>query len=382
MNAKLGGCLIGYGLKKKDGTFKKVMFDKPIHNTITKHCLNNLLTFDGTNALPTGNYVGNYLSIFVKSSQTSDRYGVINSCCLGDGTGETSVNDTDLKHRVSAQTTTKKTGWGWCGSTIDQNNACVKMRISHTHAISQDFTVKEVGWYNAINDSGTLNYTLSARVQLDEFIDVENGDEFYSIYELTVTWQGIEKFNDLAGFGGGYEVNGINCSDWDIGHLTFTRMGLPLIGSDGLPYSGATHGGGSGNGYPRPKVFPVWSINQAIGPGDFRYQYVCKLNTDWDKTKAFDSGSKNGNIVTDGSKITNIAISDYIQDSFRRDFSFVVAADFFGSDTYGILVNGTLYRFGTFDENDNFTPTPVTINGALRLTVRQSWSTDLLTPAA
>lgn len=34
--AKLGGALIGYGIKKRNGEEKKVIFDKPIHNTITK----------------------------------------------------------------------------------------------------------------------------------------------------------------------------------------------------------------------------------------------------------------------------------------------------------------------------------------------------------
>lgn len=110
--AKLGGALIGYGIKKRNGEEKKVIFDKPIHNTITKSCLNNLLTFDGTNATPTTNLTGNYLSLFVKSAQASERYGVFNSSALGDGTGETSVNDTELKHRVTDVTSTKKTGSG------------------------------------------------------------------------------------------------------------------------------------------------------------------------------------------------------------------------------------------------------------------------------
>lgn len=382
MNAKLGGCLIGYGLKKKNGEFKKVIFDKPIHNTITKHCLNNLLTFDGTDAQPTANYTGNWLSLFVKSSQTSNRYGVINSCCLGDGTGETLVNDTDLKHRVSAQTTTKKTGSGWCGTTFDNNNAIIKLRISHTHAISQDFTIKEIGWYNAINESGVLNYTLSARVQLDEFIDVENGDTFYSIYELSISFQDVEKFSDFAGLGvGGYKVNAGN----NDGNAYF-----PLIDENGVPTG---HGTSNIQRF-CPVIYPPYMVNVKISTssyGAYDHSSVCFGTNDIDKKKPFivpqgygqygffNFGGNRGAVTSASDEI--ITYKSYTADSFRRDYDVVFTFPSSSNLYYGFICNGTFYRFGTFDESDNFTPTPVTINGALRLTVRQSWSTDLLTPA-
>lgn len=370
MDAKLGGYLIGYGLKKKNGDFKQVIFDTPIHNTITKHCLNNLLMFNGTNAVPTGNYTGNYMSIFVKYNGTCDRYGVFDHCGLGSRTGNTDINDTGLKNLVGEITRTKKTGNGWCGTIIDSPNACVKLRISHTHNITNDFAISEIGWFNRIYPSG--EFTLSSRVQLDTPVTVESGDTFFSIYEIVIAWQGIERFSDLAGLGSGYKVNGINVGD--------SRIGLPLIDTNGNPYSGATHSGGSGYSYPRPKIFMPWSINQPIGPGDFRYQYICKLGADYNKLLSF-SGSTPSS-PTDGSKISNIVIHDYIQDTYYRDFEFVCSPDFFDANTYGIFANGTLYRFGTFDENDNFTPTPITINSALKIKVRQSWSTDLLQPSA
>ena len=180
MNAKLGGCLIGYGLKKKNGEFTKVIFDKPIHNTITKHCLNNLLMFNGDNTLPSnnnGHNVANNESIFVKSANTSERYGVFDHCGLGNGTGTTDVNDTELKNLIGEITRTKKSGSGWCGTTIDSASANIKLRISHTHNITNNFTITEIGWFNRIYPSG--EFTLSSRVQLDIPITVENGDTFF-----------------------------------------------------------------------------------------------------------------------------------------------------------------------------------------------------------
>lgn len=369
MNAKLGGYLVGYGLKKRNGEEKRVIFDKPIHNTITKHCLNNLLTFDGTNALAPVLNSDTYRaadigSLFVRASNAqASRYGVINDCALGDGTGETSVNDTDLKHRVGAHTTTKKTESGWNGTSFDNNNAIVKLRISHVHVIEQDFTVKEIGWYNAISGGGLLNYTLSARVQLDEFIDVESGDEFYTIYELTLGFQGVEKFNNLAGLAGGLFTNGIyNNND----------SCLPMISNSGTGIFRKVDQSNyfaSGSNERTMCMIPPW-VDDSI------FCYVGIVKSNLPKLKPF--------LTTSLFQFQSISytktVKDYVNDSFYRDVELVVNPSAITGDVYGINVMGTLYRFGTFDEQDNFTPTPITINGALKMTVRQSWSTDLLTP--
>lgn len=377
--AKLGGALIGYGIKKRNGEEKKVIFDKPIHNTITKSCLNNLLTFDGTNAQPSTNLPGNYLSLFVKSAQASERYGVFNSAALGDGTGETSVNDTELKHRVTDATSTKKTGSGWSGSSVVLSDAVLKIRIAHTHTINENFTIREIGLYN--QKWQELVYSLSARVQLDEGIPVESGDEFYSIYELSIQFQDVERFSDFAGLGvGGYKVNGYQYAD--------SRLGGPMLDTNCIPYSGVTHSGGSGSSYPRPKFFPVYMIGKAFGPNDFKFQYMYKVTGDFNKLKPFQTNGiptfTEPVAIPPYNFLQDVLVKDYTQDSFYRDFSFTVSAGFWTYEStpiYGLIVNGTFYRFGTFDEQGNFTPTPININGALKITCRQRWSTDLLTPA-
>lgn len=373
MNAKLGGYLVGYGLKKKNGEENRVIFDRPIHNTITKHCLNNLLTLDGTNAVATTNFIGNWLSLFFKSTQTSDRYGVFNSCCLGDGTGETSVNDTDLKHRVSNQTTTKKTGSGWCGTTFVDADAQIKIRVSHTHTINSDFTIKEIGWYNAINAGGELNYTLSSRVQLDNFLEVESGDEFYSIYEITVQFQDVERFSDLGGLGGGYKVNAGKGSN---GSYYF-----PTINNNGNPV-----GCGDTANYPQrlPIIWPPYMVDKKISTYSSAGHSSIFLGTsNKNKYKSFISADVFGffdNTITSGGGGEVITYKDYVMDSFRRDYDTLFTCASAYTNIYGLVANGTFYRFGDFDENDNFTPRQVTMNGAYKFTIRQSWSTDLLAP--
>lgn len=356
--AKLGGALIGYGIKKRNGEEKKVIFDKPIHNTITKSCLNNLLTFDGTNATPTTNLTGNYVSLFAKSSLTSERYGVFNSAALGDGTGETSVNDTELKHRVTDATSTKKTGSGWCGTSIDYTNAVIKLRLSHKHNITSNFTVKEIGWYN--QKWQELFYSLSARVQLDEGISVESGEEFYSIYELTIQFQDVERFSDFAGLGvGGYKVNAQDV-------FSDQYVSIPCINGNGIATLRLNES------FPGQLRTEMNYINSYLAFNSlFKY-----LTVDWDKKKTI------ATIFPPGTpSYGDVNFKDYVTDSFFRDVEFTVPQNAFSSPVFGIVVNGTFYRFGTFDEQDNFTPTPITINGALKITSRQRWSTDLLTPA-
>lgn len=149
-NLKIGGCLIGWALKKKDGRYFEKRFEQPIHNTITKSGINNLFEFNGSGGTPSSAadlYGANWL---VASSSTNSRYGIINFSALGDGTGDTSVDDVDLKHRVTDYTATKKSGAGFCGYGYSINDGYVWSRISHEHTISQDFTVKEVGWFNRI----------------------------------------------------------------------------------------------------------------------------------------------------------------------------------------------------------------------------------------
>ena len=141
MGNKLGGSLIGYAIKH-NGTFRKVLFDKPIHNTITKSCLQNLLQWNGSDALCTTDITGNYLSLFAKSSETSNRYGTFNFSALGNDNTPTTVDDVMLYNQIGSYTSTKMSGDGWCGSTIDGNSAIIRTRISHIHTITDTFTVR------------------------------------------------------------------------------------------------------------------------------------------------------------------------------------------------------------------------------------------------
>lgn len=367
MGAKLGGYLLGYGVRKKDGTFTKVVLDKPIHNTITKHCLNNLLMFNGTNAVSTSSL--DYCSMFVRSidyNGSSSRYGVIEYAALGDGTGTTSTDDSTLKHMVGTYTNTKQTGNDWCGTYYDDTNAIIKLRVSHKYEITNSFTVREIGWFNRIYPDG--EYTMSARVQLDKPVPVVDGDTFYSIYEVQLSLQDVERFSDLGGLGGGYKVNCAIRYTYR-GYNSYYNKCFPEIQSNGralLETGNNTTTNISGNCC---NIIPCWAN---VG---YRAR---KLNANLNKTKAIMTVDSGVNF----SQSYSATVKPYVLDSFYRDTEFVLNPAMTSGNCYGLEFDGVLYRFGTYDENNTFTPTSVTLPGALKVTVRQSWSTDQLQPTA
>ena len=376
MNSKLGGYLIGYGIKKKTGEFHKVIFDTPIHNTITKACLNNLLVYNGMNSQNAPAYNNSYghrewCSLFVKSKNMngeSGRYGVFNYCGLGSGTGTTDVNDTALKNLVGTITDTKKTGSGWCGWSFDNTNAEIKVRVSHTHEISDAFTITEIGWFNREYPSGS--FILSSRVQLDHPVTVDSGDTFYSIYEITVSFQDTYSIIDDSWFGKSLlQTNGIFYCSYGNGQL----FPFPVIDGNGQGATNNRSGGITGTTaeFPNDGRWAGFDFAWTNNPNK-----IILFSANYNKLKPFIYNTTLSK-STPNYSYTN---KEYITDTFYRDVEFTIAQT--SGTFYAINILGTIYRFGSFDNGGTFTPEPITDLPAMKLTIRQSWSTDVLQPSA
>lgn len=355
---KLGGRLVKWALKKKDGHY--VERNCNVHNTITKACINNMLEFNGPGS-HIGSLYGNLddargVNLFVTGSGNNGRYGVFNSCALGNGTGETSVNDTDLKNKIGNYTVTK---WsGYCSSSINSNTNKLYVRIAHIHIITDNFTIKEIGWFNRVYPDG--EYSLSSRVQLDEFVDVEVGDTFYTVYELVIQFM-MPKDVILPYLGKARALGKL------YGANTYYGQNYPSIRSNGV---------GLGIDYYMSDACPCnpaycfesnYNISEWGGP--IKY---CSTNTNID--------SLNSSPSLDNAGIISKSVSAYTLDSFYRDMEFSITAP--GTTVYAFVCNNTIYRLGEYDENSNFVPNPYDGSKGLKFTIRQRISTDLLTPAA
>ena len=353
---KLGGHLVKWALKKKDGRCIEHSCD--IHNTITKSCLNNMFEFNGPGS-SVGGSEADYLAVnFWVSSQSlnSSRYGVFNFSALGDGVGITDVNDINLKHKIGDYTSTKKTGRGWCGSTAIIADNIQKLRIGHTHNITDNFTIKEIGWFNRIYPNG--EYSLSARVQLDEFVDVEIGDVFYTVYELVVQLAMPHEVT-LPYLGKAIATGRVN------GRIEGSNF--PIINTNGYGYSLY------GSPYSDMQAFfPAYTLGSTTSQF---YNMVKYTSSDTDAA----SNPASQIYFTECSK-SNIVLEPYTLNTFFRDFNFEIPALY--TTVYSFLFNNTVYRLGEYDENDNFVPNPYDGMKALKITIRQRIGTDLLTPSA
>lgn len=361
-NIKLGGYLVKWALKKKDGRYYERDCKK--HNTITKSCLNNILEFNGPGSVVpnnTNDYYGYNLWWNVGRSGTNTRYGVFNFCALGNGTGETSLDDTALKNKVGDYTTNK---WsGQYGSSRNTSNNTFSYRLAHVHTITESFTIKEIGWFNRIYPDGV--YSLSARVQLDEFVNVEPGDTFYTVYELVLSFPKSHAVNiPILGKAISLQKNAINTGASG-NPPCFPTVPISATGFIG-PYGGQSC----------PIILPAYcfGLSDINNTPNYTFNYMTTDNPNVEVINQLPSWASY-NISP-----SEVNLHSYTQDSFYRDFELSYTAR--NVNIYSFVINGCILRLGEYDENNNFVPNPYYMDKALKFTLRQRWSTDLITPAA
>lgn len=384
---KLGGKLTKCGVVRNGCEIDLKI--NPVHNTITKSCLNNLLKWNGTNSLPDGtNNLREVASLWCSNQTGNTRTGVFNYCAFGDGTAPTSVNDTELKNKISGYTSAKKTSSGDCGVYHVSGDYSFIVRITHKFsAASQNCQIKEIGWFNKVEPNG--EYTLSSRVVLDYPIDINTGDVFYCSYEITVTVDepSIYSFNGIQGI-----THIRKCSSLYAKASQFTNdntdFPFPFLRTNGTGcayFSGTTcYGSEIWN--------PVWACNVSWGANA---QRTGRALFYLDDNFLYSELNKNKNIWNSGNYtsttftscfngIKQFDVDNYTEDSFRRYCTVTVDSSWATNKLiYSFIFAGEEFTLGTM-QDETFVPTPY---GKLDdkewiLRFRQSWSTDLLTPAA
>lgn len=370
---KLGGYLVGYGISHNNKKKFEKWLDKPKHNTITKYMLNGLLQYNGDNTcyslINNGNYVN---AAFIRcSSSNITRTGVINYGAYGTGTGTTKVSDTDLKNRVSDFSTNRVcykdvSNTYYNGTYCDTTTRTHKYRIATNFGqVSQSVTVTEVGLFHRIEPDGS--YYMTARVELDEPITLEEGDSFYFIYEIHI------KFSDESFI----KIPSINMYARKINNIYSTDKNYWSLNNNSSGYNRISYSNNNIYGYGSDSSYggkrPVYAIPSSIAIYTSSQQF-------------------NGNFNASSSSVTSYnyntfsyTIEDYVVDSFQRDYNIELYPHFApNKDIYALVVNGEAYQFGDYNEQTGvFTPRPwhKNDNVSVKMKFRQSWSTDLLTPA-
>jgi len=383
---KLAGYLVAYGIKHKDGTTETHELEVPIHNTITKHMLNSLLEFNGPNEqTQISPDTRSYLLWTLPYSQTSvgnyHRSGSINYGAFGSGTGATSVADTDLKNRTSniVMTRPAATDLDPYTSYICTSDT-IKMRQSYLfQTVSENTTVNEVGTFHRIEPNG--EFKMTARVQLDTPITLVAGDAFFFTYEIWVKFNVGPTLIEVPGIGTVRKTNTVKSSS--VGRQSFGRFAsFPTACKYSEEIMAST-------GHTKLPAYTTFTEGQYNGQAGLNH--VIAITSDTITNNGLVFGNNLPSITTyynydDGVNITP-KIKPYTEDSFYRDYELEFSTLWMPSGAidqiWGLLINGDFYEFGSV-VNDEFVKAPWTrpANSIIKITMRQSWSTDLLTPSA
>lgn len=209
---------------------------------------------------------------------------------------------------------------------------------------------------------------MTARVELDEPITLEEGDSFYFIYEIHIKFSDesfikIPSINMYA-----RKINNLYASDinnWSLNNNGTGFSRISRVGSSILNYGSLPGYGNKMSAYLIPYIMFIYTSSSVKFDGNFR---------------------SSGSGTTSYSNNTfSYTIEDYVVDSFQRDYNIELYPHFApNKDIYALVVNGEAYQFGDYNEQTGvFTPRPwhKNDNVSVKMKFRQSWSTDLLTPA-
>lgn len=203
-STRLGGSLIGLGIKHKDGSEDFRWLDKPIHNRITSGGLDYLLTSNNSSAggysykISNSSFPGTPRPAFIGYGYTADsgdryQFGACQFFQVGTGGKATEFNDTSLEVPFDIPKASYRNEAPFSGIRYISHNKHA-VRIAHRQLISQDITISELGWFGGIGPSTDANKVtqniLFSRVVLDQPISLLAGEYFQAVYEIELDFGG------------------------------------------------------------------------------------------------------------------------------------------------------------------------------------------------
>jgi hypothetical protein len=206
-STRLGGSLIGIGIKHKDGSEDFRWLDKPIHNRIVSGGLDYLLTsrnsttggysFGITNSSNAGSPRPAFIGCGYTANSGDDKrcqFGACQFFQVGTGGKATEFNDTSLEVPFDTPKNSYRNETPFSGVRYISHNKHA-VRIAHRQLISQDITIRELGWFGGIGPTDYPSFVatqniLFSRVVLDQPISLLAGEYFQAVYEIELDFGG------------------------------------------------------------------------------------------------------------------------------------------------------------------------------------------------
>lgn len=362
----LGGRVVGIGRKRLDGSFEYKELEEPIHNRIVSKGIDNLLTFQGDNDVPTdsGNAVVSLLVMPSDGSHTWGKGGVLTYSALGDSGDPTSFNDTNLHNRVTDITKNGNSGNPYCGMKSIGGRG-EGFRVTHIHAIQNSGYIREAGWYKDVKDA----YELFSRVVFDVPIEVTAGEELWITYELDITYPEttmvtMSTLLDREGNPLQAEKASTRRSRAATDSWSYERSSQPYPNfvcnyrTDGFTCGYVCN---SNSGWRDAWWSPVWTWKMAwsdyYGYAEYRRNYPYYMTSA--NNQVVYTGDTNNQPTTqanvDATNIMFRKILDYTPGSYYRDAVITLGSDWPNMtteeyvDVSQLILNGTSYRFGHYE---------------------------------
>ena len=417
----IGGEIVGIGKIRADGSEEFTWLKDPIHNQITTKGIDNLLMWNGSDALPSTSIDKEISSLYVpvgnvpvyerKESTIRDtsvtRTGVLYYSAYGDGTGNIDPDTaTELISRISDITSTFRNGNYFNGSNCVsvEGNHQLQFRVTHTYpVVSEHQNVNEIGFYHKVEPNG--DYTLFSRIQLDNTYELNPGESLIITYQLNVKYPNypkhIDNFFGLTDVDGNtLQANETTCIkvnntlSWTKNHKNrlYNNYDYSIYSAPGIPMIMLYYPLGMPNfagwytssvdiqpdGFVQYGWRPVWGLKNE---SQLRCIMIQNDVSNLEMMKV--NGPTLANTKYQESVITT-QILPYTPGSKYRDYTLILPTSYpylnSGEEyiDFNILIfNGVAYRFG-YDDNGTWVPQKLRKYGdqTYKLTYRMSYATE------
>lgn len=386
---RLGGHLVGIGKIAVDGTEEYTWLDKPIHNRITSVGLDHLFCYNGS---PTGGFTntahkGNIAAMFLGSNVT--HYGALTFCKLGTGKKATEFTDTDLQTPVNGLSSTYKTGDPFTGTNVIEFGK-YRLRITHiADTVEEIVKISELGLFGQYTKDDTVVNPMFARIVLDKPITVNPGEKLLFTYELLITLNNntVTQFNsffDMIDMNGeplqGEKRAFFLYKKGTDGVFTDVLVNAPYIRTNATEESGLDSSIGLDNRY--AFMYPTWIYNTYNNYGNFDtilYSTVTQPFTVISE-KLSKARAEKGDYTFSFTDYKGVDSLDK-----HRDIKIVMGAynpamsePRENKPIYFMRIRGIDYRFGYYNENDEWVPQALCkwANQSITFTFRTRYVTD------
>lgn len=379
---KIGGALVGVGIRHRDGSTDFKWLARPKHNRIVSGGIDHILEYNGltSGGLTLPHYLDTPILVSPFFGHHDEHYGALFFCARGTGTSATTSTMTGLEAQVGAFTSSLKTENPFFGTSPNYTTREIKFRVTHVHdAETSAQTITELGWFGQYGSDATKR--MFSRVVMESPVTLDTGEQLITTYELTIQREpALATSTTIGGLQAQIKHTGelTQSSAWsgDISDCFYIRAGSSDLAGTKVAYGALSL---------QPwamitdKDTATWT--NAAHPGAAFFPGIYSSDKSFPPDSSGEWTSPSYSISSSGDVSQEFV--DYVEGTGYRDIRFIMGAQWpDGKVSISIpymVVRGIAIRFGHYDtDGTTWVSTPLTkgANQRLTVTLRTAYTTD------